>query len=51
MSSVTFILIARSQMRRIVLPLDTKCLVAPTNHENVTLFYERKVGHKEARKK
>jgi len=46
MSSVTFVLIARSQMRWIGLPLDTKFLLAPTN----TLFYERKGAHKEARK-
>lgn len=50
MSSVTFILITRYKMRRIILPLDTKCLLGPTNNENVTLFYKRKEAHKEARK-
>lgn len=38
-------------MRSIILPLDTKFLLGPTNHENVTLFYKRKEAYKEARKK
>lgn len=48
-SSVTFILIARSQMRKIIMPLDINWLLAPTNNENFTLFYERKGRHKGTR--
>lgn len=44
-----FIINGRSQMRKIILLLDTKGPLAPTNHENVALFYER--GRQKSQKK
>lgn len=38
-------------MRKIILPLNKKGLLAPTNHENVALFYEIKGEDKKAQKK